>query len=176
MKTPFRLAFLGLLNLALLGCTSQSTPPTTTTAVTKTEPSTEEDSGHDSNNKKTAHLGKYHAQLTARMSSKSGNELEIFVETLGSPATPVALPLTKITGTARRDGDEKPMELTFEPAPSSVRPKDEKPGACSHFVAKAPWMKSTDTLEVVVQVELDGRLRKSTWRNFEVKNFTHHTD
>ena len=58
------------------------------------------------------------------------------------------------------------------PRPTSV-PKGEVAGTCSHYVAKAKFLKPTDTLTVVVEVEIDGRKRKCTWKNFEVAKFTH---
>ncbi|MGL6074322.1 MAG: hypothetical protein ACRC8S_09185 [Fimbriiglobus sp.] len=165
-----------LLLLAIVGCSSStSTSAPVTTAVT-TNADSEADHTHDVNFRKTAHLGKHHAQLTAHISSKTGNELDLFLETTDEKPTPVALPLTKIVGTATRDGFLSPYELIFEPAPASERPKDEKPGTCSHFVAKAPWMKPDDTLVVTITAELSGRDRKATWKNFEVKKFTHHTE
>jgi hypothetical protein len=64
----------------------------------------------------------------------------------------VALAVVKITGTARRDAAEFP--LTFAPAPADERPKREAAGTCSHYVAKAAFLKPTDTLTVVVEVAI----------------------
>ena len=70
--------------------------------------------------------------------------------------TPVELALESIKGFAARRGEQKPQELDFLPAPAEERPKGEKLVAGSHFVAKAPWMKSTETLTVTVRLEIDG--------------------
>ena len=171
MRTFFLLAGL----VALAGC-SNSVPPPPTAATQKLTQEHAHDENHDHNagQMMTGHFGKYHAKLTVHLSAKDGNELDIFVETIDDAPTPVALPLLTITGTARRDGEEFP--LTFEPAPADERPKGEAAGSCSHFVAKAAFLKPTDTLTVVIKAEFDGRERKCTWKNFEVAKFTHHAD
>ena len=158
---------------ALAGCsdTTPTAPATPTTQALPQEKGHDEGHDHSSGKMMVAHLGKYHAKLTAHLSAKDGNELDLFVETTADPATPVALPTLKVTGTAQRGGEEFP--LTFEPAPADERPKGEAAGTCSHFVAKAAFLKPTDTLTIVVEVEVDGRKRKCTWKNFEVAKFTH---
>ena len=168
MRTLFLLAGL----TALAGC-SNPVPPPTTPATQKLTQEHAHDENHDHNagQMMTGHLGKYHAKLTAHLSAKDGNELDVFVETIADAPTPVALPTLTITGTARRDGEEFP--LTFEPAPADERPKLEAAGTCSHYVAKATFLKPTDTLTVVIEVEIDGRKRKCTWKNFELAKFTH---
>ena len=59
----------------------------------------------------------------------------------------------------------------------SERPKGEKPGTCSHFVAKAPWMKPTDKLYVAAKVTLPGEGEVTVrWKDFNPKKFAHHED
>lgn len=161
---------------ALAGCSTAPVPPTPATQKLTQDHAHGDGDDHDHARDKMmiGHLGKYHAGLTAHLSAKDGNELDIFVETIADEPTPVALPTVAIAGTARRGADEFP--LTFEAAPADERPKGEAAGTCSHFVAKAAFLKADDTLTVVVEVEIDGRKRKCTWKNFEVKKFTHHAD
>src|SRR5262245_57903441 len=84
-----------------------------------------------------ADAGEHHALLTAHLSPK-GNEVDIFFETDAERPAPVAIAASPFTAFARRkDGEAK--ELKFECAPADERPKGEKEGTCSHFVAKAPW-------------------------------------
>lgn len=123
-----------------------------------------------------ADAGKYHALLTAHLSPK-GNELDIFFETTSSKnPKPVALPLPSFTAYAQRAGEDQRHELKFECAPAEERPKDEKPGTCSHFVAKAEWMKPTDDLAVVFHLELDGKRYRVIWENFIPKKYAHHEE
>ena len=156
----------------LAGCSTAPVPPTPATQKLTQEHGDGDD--HARGAMMIGHLGKYHAGLTAHLSAKDGNELDVFVETIADEPTPVALPTVTIAGTARRGADEFP--LAFEPAPAAERPKGEAAGTCSHFVAKAAFLKADDALTVVVEVEIDGRKRKCTWKNFDVKKFTHHAD
>jgi hypothetical protein len=73
-------------------------------------------------------------------------------------------------------GEEQSKELKFEPAPTEERPKGEKPGVCSHFVAKAPWMRPDNTLNVVVFITLDGERYRATWEKFNPKKYAHHEE
>ena len=124
-----------------------------------------------------AHSGKYHFWLTAHLSQKEGNELDIFCDDGDDKAPkPIALPTTKILAKAKRTADEKEFDLTFEPAPADERPKDEPAGTCSHFVAKAPWLKPDDVLTVTAEVSLDGKLRRPTWRQFVPAKYKHNAD
>ncbi|HET6572360.1 MAG TPA: hypothetical protein VFG68_02070 [Fimbriiglobus sp.] len=159
--------------LFALGCSSQPPPPAVATAK-----SGGDDHGHEhtKDKMKEAHAGKYHAWLTAHLSKTDGNELDVFFEG-GSDEDlkPAPIPVAKFTATAKRVSDDKEFQLMFEPAPMDEREGD-PPGACSHFVAKAPWLTADDVLTVSAQVELDGTPRKPTWRTFEVKKYTHHAD
>ena len=177
LKNPLRLASaFALLAGLIVGCTGSTpappAPPTTTTAHSHNDH--DDDDNHDKAGMMVAHVGKHHAYLTAHLSADHGNELDLYFETTGKDAKPLAIPVEKFTGTARRAGEEKEFELVFEPAPAKERPRDEKPGTCSHFVAKAPWMRSDDKLTVTAEVEVDGRRRKAAWKGFEPKKYTHH--
>ena len=148
--------------MGLFGC-SQSKPTATHT----------HDGDDDEHAGNVEHAGPYHAKLTSHLSAKEGNELDIHFENVGSNAKPKALPLEKITAKAKRKGDDKEYDLTFEPAPADERPKDEPAGTCSHFVAKAPFMKDADTITVTMKVVIREKERTVTWENFDVKKFSH---
>lgn len=121
-----------------------------------------------------ADAGPYHAALTAHLSSKTGNELDIFFETADADPKPVPLPLAKLTATATTAGG-KEHQLAFEPAEPDER-KDDPPGKCSHFVAKAGWMQPDDVLSVRATVEIDGKLHPVEWKGFNPKKYAHHED
>jgi hypothetical protein len=158
-----------------LGCSPTPAPPAPTAARTDDH---DHDHGHrhDRAKMKEAHAGKYHVWLTAHLSAKDGNELDMFFEggTHDDPK-PAPIPVEKIVARAVRVGEEKEYELEFVPAPAEERPHD-PPGACSHFVAKAPWMTADDTLTVVADIELDGKPRRPRWAKFVVKDNAHHID
>lgn len=156
------------------GC-SDRTAPTTPPLVTAVAVADDHDHDHDRAKMKVAHLGKHHAWLTAHLSTKEGHELDIFVEEMNAPKS-VALAVSQLRGKATKDGDAKEYDLTFEPAPVGERPAGETAGTCSHFVAKTPWLTPGDLWTIVVEVELDGRNRKATWKNFSPKAFAHHED
>src|SRR5262245_30001470 len=101
------------------GCADAPRPPP---ATTKTE-APDDESGHERANMMTIHLGKRHAWLTARLSAKDGNALELFLEK--------ALPHETIKAEARHTNGKK-VDLVFEQAPAAERPKD-GPGQCSHY-------------------------------------------
>jgi hypothetical protein len=122
-----------------------------------------------------ADAGKYHALLTAHL-AKSGNELDLFFETADEKnPSPVALPVQALTGHARAEGGD-PHELRFECAPADERPAGERAGVCSHFVAKAPWLKPTDRLTVVVRVPLEDGTYRVEWKDFDPKKYAHHEE
>lgn len=121
-----------------------------------------------------ADAGHYHAALTAHLSQKDGNELDVFFETPDAEHKPVPLPLAGFTATAKA-ADGKVHALTFEPAPKEER-KGDPDGKCSHFVAKAGWMKSTDALTVTVPVVINGKPVTIEWADFNPKKYAHHED
>jgi hypothetical protein len=169
MRRLTPLALLLALLLAL-GC-GQSTAPTNPAPA----PSHEDDDNHHRDGMMIEHAGPYHAALTSHLSAKDGNELDLFFETLRD-AKPVALAVESIAAKAKRAGDDKEYDLTFLPAPAKERPKDEEAGKCSHFVAKAPFLKPTDTLTVTLKVVIRDKERTVTWEEFDVKKFHHRHD
>lgn len=116
--------------------------------------------------------GKVDALLTAHLSSKDGNELDVFVEQHGEP---YALSVKTLAATASVSGGEK-LILSFACAPAHERPASEPEGMCSHFVASAPWMKPTDVLRVDTTLPLAERQVPMAWRGFEPKAYAHHQD
>ena len=127
---------------------------------------------HEREKMKLADAGPaHHAALTAHLSSKEGNELDIFFETSDADHKPTPLPLAKVVAKAKTaTGTEH--ELVFEPAPMDER-KDDPPGACSHFVAKAGWMTPADVLTVTTTVDVDGKPRHVKWTDFNPKQYAH---
>jgi len=121
------------------------------------------------------HAGPYHAWLTAHLSSKEGNELDVLIEDEDTEK-PVALATMKFTAKATREGDETIYELFFEAAPAKERPMDVKPGTCSHFVAKAPWMKPDDVIAISAEIPSDGRMLRPKWKKFIPSKYAHHQD
>jgi hypothetical protein len=115
-----------------------------------------------------------HAALTAHLSQKDGNELDIFFETAVGEPKPVQLPFMNIKALART-ADGKEHELEFEPAPKDER-KDDPDGSCSHFVARAGWMKPTDVLTVRTAVMVRAKLVAIEWKDFNPKKYAHHED
>jgi hypothetical protein len=125
-----------------------------------------------------ADAGKYHALLTAHL-AQAGNELDVFVETAddASPA-PVAVAAESLPGFARPEGLQpgQPHQLQFVCAPAEERPKGEKPGTCSHFVAKVPWMRATDRLNVIARIPVGGETYRVEWKDFDPKKYAHHEE
>jgi len=162
----FRLS-LFLLPFVLCGCQPANAP-----ATFESEP---HGHSHERDKMMLADVGKkYHAALTAHLSSKDGNELDIFFETADEAHKPVPLPLAKFNAQAVY-GAGKEYVLEFEPAPLDER-KGDPDGKCSHFVAKAGWMKPEDQLTIIAIVDIDGKLVTLEWNDFNPKKFAHHID
>lgn len=122
-----------------------------------------------------ADAGPYHALLTAHL-SKDGNELDIFFETPDDKdPQPAAIAITSFDAQATA-GEGDSQTLTYEPAPADERPASENAGTCSHFVAKAAWMKPDDDLLVVAKFKLDGKEVVGRWKIFVPKKYAHHID
>jgi hypothetical protein len=120
---------------------------------------------------------KYHALLTAHLSSKDGNELDLFFETADDKSpSPAAISVESLTAHIRVAGEDNAKEVKFEAAPLAERPKGEKTGACSHFVAKVPWMKAGDSLNVVILLTLEGERYRVSWGTFSPRKYAHHQD
>lgn len=153
-----------------VGCADRpSAPPVTTLAHAHThDPSSH---NHDRGHMMIASNGVVDALLTSHLSSKDGNELDVFVEKAG---TPLALTTTQIEAKARLRGEEK--TLSFACAPQDERPAGEANGTCSHFVARAGWMSREDRLEVATSLPLRTGEVAYTWRSFDPRRYAHHVD
>ena len=119
-------------------------------------------------------IGSHHGALTAHL-AKAGNELDIFFETGGDSPQPVAIPAASFTATATTAAGAT-HELVFEPAPASERPAGENPGTCSHFVARAPWLKPNEEIQVTAKVKLESGEATATWKKFLPSNYAHHVE
>jgi hypothetical protein len=114
------------------------------------------------------------ALLTSHLSSKDGNELDVFVEKSGKP---LALTTTQLRAKARVHGQGEEKMLSFSCAPDDERPAGEAKGTCSHFVARAGWMSREDRLEEVATSLplLTGEIAY-TWRSFDPVRYAHHIE
>jgi hypothetical protein len=157
---------LALFAFALCGC------PANRPAVTFESES--HGHAHERGKMLLADAGPYHAALTAHLSRKDGNELDVFFETADQEPKPVPVPLPNFTAVARTaDGQEH--ALTFEPAPKDER-KDDPDGKCSRFVAKVPWMAPDDALTVTATVPISAKPVLIVWKDFHPKKYAHHED
>ena len=129
------------------------------------------DHNHDRGQMMIASDGFIDALLTAHLSSKTGNELDVFVEKAGSP---LALTTTELRATAEVDGAVEP--LAFECAPAEERPSGEREGTCSHFVARAPWVRPGQPIRVVTTLPLRRGDIEYVWRGFEAMRYAHHVE
>jgi hypothetical protein len=158
-------AALAVALVLLAGC-GEKPPPA---ATFKSEPG--HGHSHDHGKMLRVDLGKkHHAGLTAHLSQKDGNELDLVFETVAGKPAP--MPLTNVVAKAKRAGDAKDYDLVFEPAPKDER-KDDPDGTCSRFTAKAPWMKADDTLTVTATVVVDGKPHPVEWADFHPKKYAH---
>lgn len=163
---PMRILCLAAASMLGLGCGREAAP-----TVFESHHESPNHS-HERGKMMLVDAGPYHAGLTAHLSKKDGNELDVLFETSNETPQPVPLPLTKLTGTATRQGDDKAYPLDFEPAPRNERANDPD-GKCSHFTALAHWMRHEDVLTVTLTVLLDGRETKVVWMGFNPKKFAH---
>jgi hypothetical protein len=161
---------LAILGIALCGCPEKKAP------APATFHSESHGHSHERNNMMLEDVGKlaYHAALTAHLSSKDGNELDIFFETTDEPPKSAPLALEKFTATAKT-ADGKTYTLEFEPAPKDER-KDDPDGKCSHFVAKAGWMKPEYMLTITTTVTINNKPAPIQWKDFNPKKYAHHID
>ncbi|HEY2910384.1 MAG TPA: hypothetical protein VGI99_09060 [Gemmataceae bacterium] len=156
----------GMACLLGFGCGTATPPPATHREAAEPTHS------HERDKMKLADLGKnHHAGLTAHLSSKTGNELDIFIESADDAHTPAPLPVAKLLAEAVAS-DGKAHELIFEPSEPEER-KGDPPGKCSHFVAKAPWMKPGDSLTVTAGFLIDGQTHSVEWTEFNPKKYAH---
>jgi hypothetical protein len=121
-----------------------------------------------------ADVGGHHGGLTAHL-AKAGNELDVFLETGGDPPQPVAIGDAPFRATATTAAGAT-HELVFEPAPASERPAGEKPGTCSHFVARALWLKADEEIQVTATLKLGAGEATATWKRFLPSKYAHHVE
>jgi hypothetical protein len=126
---------------------------------------------HDRGQMMIASNGAVDALLTSHLSSKSGHELDVFVEKDGSP---LALGITKLEAKARMGEAEK--RVAFDCAPIDERPANEPSGTCSHFVARVPWMDPASSLEVATTLPLKSGDVTYRWRSFDPMRYAHHIE
>src|SRR6516162_7838661 len=137
------LLLLGIISVSCLsGCGKVDTKPSnanTRNGETKGSGDTSQQTGvgssdhghsHERGKMLLADVGsKYHALLTAHLSAKDGNELDMFFETADdkSPA-PAAIPVESLTAHVRVAAEDNAKVVKFEPAPLAERPQGEKGG------------------------------------------------
>ena len=151
------------------GC---SAPPAAA-PISKAAPHTHDasDHNHDRGQMMIASDGFIEALLTAHLSSKTGNELDVFVEKAGAP---LALTTTELRAIA--DAPDGRKELAFECAPREERPEGEREGTCSHFVARAPWVRPGEPIRVATTLPLRRGDIEYVWRGFEAMRYAHHVE
>ncbi len=166
------IAALVIADLALVGCAEAPPPPAAApTTHAHSHSHNPGDHNHDRGQMMIASDGWIDALLTAHLSSKEGNELDVFVENKGEP---LALYTTKLEATAFVRGEKR--TLSFDCAPRDERPSNEAEGTCSHFVARAGWMAPEDMLEVEASLPLKTGDIAYVWRGFNPKKYAHHIE
>ena len=167
-----RLGLFAAVALALAGCGDKTQP-------SKFDNKDKDGHDHSQHERGTIRLEdatlpggkKCHAGLTAHLSEKEGNELDLLFETMDKDPKPLTVPeKTKITARVTRKGDDKAYTLEFAPAEKDER-KTDPDGQCSRFTAKAPWMKADDELDVTVTIE--GVDAKIPWVKFLPSKYGH---
>lgn len=156
--------------LAAVGCTAGCGGNSKPSVFSN--PHTEAPHSHDRGHMLLVDFGPYHAGLTAHLSKKEGNELDILIETADADPKPVPLPVISFAASATRPGDAEPYALMFEPAPKDERMGDPE-GKCSHFTAKAGWIKHEDKLTVTATLPLEGKPTEIRWTDFNPKKYAH---
>src|SRR5688572_28200570 len=129
------------------------------------------DHNHDRGHMMIASDGAVDALLTAHLSSKEGNELDVFVERDGKP---LALPTQEIAALAKARSEKH--ALVFTCAPLEERPIDEALDTCSHFVARATWMQPEEPIEVEAELPLRRGQVGYVWRSFQPLKYAHHVE
>jgi len=109
------------------------------------------------------------AMLTAHLSEKDGNELDIFVA--DENGEPVALALRTFSAKVNNE------TVTFTAAPADERPEGEPADQCSHYVAKTPFLVPSDTYTVTVSAySMQGDKLDVVWKNFLPSKYAHNHD
>ncbi|QEL16505.1 hypothetical protein [Limnoglobus roseus] len=155
---------------AAVGCSSSSSPSKPIVPSAASSAVGKESETLDREKMRLADAGPYQAALTARL-AKTGHELDVYLETTDKDPKPMALAQTAFLARATRAGDPTEYPLTFDPAPAEERPKDESAGLCSHFVAKAAWMKPDDVLTIKCEVEVRGKRQAVVWTEFVPRKY-----
>jgi hypothetical protein len=163
-------AVIGVMGVFAAGCMGTSAPaaPAAHGHAHSHDPGSH---NHDRGHMMIASNGIVDAMLTAHLSSKDGNELDVFVERKGEP---LALNITKIRAQAEVKGEMRTLD--FDCAPRDERPAAEPDDRCSHFVAKAAWMKPGDDVRVATVLPLKSGETAYVWRGFEPKKYAHHIE
>lgn len=163
------LSGLVLSTLVVAACAMPSTAPSTTSAP-PAHAHVPGDHNHAKGKMPMATDGTYDALLTAHLSAKDGNEPDIFVENKDGPFA-----LRAITMEATARGAASQHTASFACTPANERPAGETSGTCSHFVAKAPWLRVGELLRVEAMLPADKPVLM-TWRDFEARTYAHHEE
>lgn len=156
-----------------LGCAAPAAGPATTTAAAPPgHAHNPGDHNHPRGKMLMASDGTYNALLTAHLSAKDGNELDVFVEDKDGPHALTAKTLEAVAQIGVGEG----KAVSFECAPASERPANEVAGTCSHYVAKAAWMRVGEVLKVTMSLPVGDRAVAMTWRDFEARKYAHHEE
>jgi len=166
------LAAVALVATVAVGCAAPAAVPATTTAARPHHAHNPGDHNHPRGKMLMASDGTYNALLTAHLSAKDGNELDVFVEDKDGPHALTAKTLEAVA----QIGDGEKRTLAFECAPASERPASEAPGTCSHYVAKAAWMRVGEVLKVAMSLPVGDHAIAMTWRDFEARKYAHHEE
>lgn len=126
---------------------------------------------HDRGKMMIASDGAVDALLTAHLSSKEGNELDVFVERDGKP---LALPTQELVAFVKARGDAH--SVVFTCAPLEERPIDEALDTCSHFIARAAWIEPEEAIQVEAELPLRRGPVEYTWRSFQPLKYAHHVE
>jgi hypothetical protein len=165
----------GFVIAALCAVTAACSAPTAPPKTTVTAGGHAHDAGdhnHARGKMLLASDGTYDALLTAHLSAKGGNELDIFIENKDGP---YALSAKTLQATARMSGGEQ-RPIAFSCAPKEERPASEPEGTCSHYVALTPWIRAGELLRVDTALPVSGREIAMAWRDFDPKKYAHHEE
>ena len=168
----------GVVAMAAASCAAPAAAPAkaATTTAGQPHPHAQAHNPGDHNHARGKMLmasdGSYNALLTAHLSAKDGNELDIFVEDKDGP---FALKAKTLEAVAQAGEGEKRV-VSFACAPADERPAHEADGTCSHYVAKTPWLRVGQMLRVDSTIPVSDRGVAMTWRDFEARRYAHHEE
>jgi hypothetical protein len=161
-----------LFAMVAIGCAAPTAPPAPAATPPHPHAHNPGDHNHARGKMLMASDGSYNALLTAHLSAKDGNELDIFVEDKDGP---YALKAKTLEAVAQVGAGEK-KTVSFECAPANERPAKEAEGTCSHYVAKTPWMRTGETMRVETTINVGDHGVAMTWRDFEARKYAHHEE